>query len=79
VPEKDLRALHLDLKAAKRDSHLQAARRNFPFHIGRSLNIRNSKLIPTVTHFLQQGNTYSNKVIPPNSVTSHRPRILRPQ
>jgi len=30
---------------------------------------RVSKPNPTVTHFLQQGHTYSNKTTPPNSVT----------
>ena len=30
---------------------------------------RVSKSTPTVTHFLQQGQTYSNKVIPPNSAS----------
>jgi hypothetical protein len=28
------------------------------------------KPMPTMTHFLQQGHTYSNKAILPNSVTS---------
>ena len=28
-----------------------------------------SKPTPTVTHFFQQGHTYSNKSIPPNSAT----------
>jgi hypothetical protein len=30
---------------------------------------RDSKPIPTVTHFLQQGHTYSNKATVPNSAT----------
>ena len=42
---------------------LQAARRRVP------------KSILRVTHFLQQGHSYSNKDTPPNSVTSHRPNI----
>ena len=37
-----------------------------------------SKPIPTVMHFLQQGNTYSNQATPPNSATSHEPKIFKP-
>jgi hypothetical protein len=31
-----------------------------------------------VTHFLQQGHTYSNKATPPNSATSHGASIFKP-
>jgi hypothetical protein len=31
--------------------------------------MRVSEPTPTVTHFLKQGNTHSNKVTPPNSTT----------
>jgi hypothetical protein len=31
---------------------------------------RLSKPTPTMTHLLQQGHSYSNKAIPPNSATS---------
>ena len=54
----ELRVLHLVPKANRRrlaDSHV--ARR------------RVLKPTPTVTHFLQQGHTYSNKATPPNSAT----------
>jgi hypothetical protein len=50
----ELRVLHLVPKANRRLTP-QAARR------------RVSKPTPTVTHFLQQGHTYSNKTSPLNS------------
>ena len=37
-----------------------------------------SKSTPTVTHFFQQGHTYSNKATPPNSAISHGSRIFKP-
>jgi hypothetical protein len=54
--QEELRVLHLHLKAAK--TGFQAIR------------TRVLKPTPTVTHFLQLGHTYSNKVISPNSATS---------
>ena len=56
VLEKELRVLYLVLKQEKTDSS--------------SLG-RGSEPTPTVTHFLQQGHTYSHKDIHPNSVTYH--------
>jgi hypothetical protein len=50
--EKELRVLHLDLKASRRGYLLQAARRRVSSALGRA-----SKPISTVTHFLQQGHT----------------------
>jgi molecular chaperone GrpE (heat shock protein) len=55
--EKELRVLHLVLKGTKRKNS---------FHMARK---RVSKPTPTVTHFLQQGYTYSNKAIRPDSAT----------
>jgi hypothetical protein len=53
--QEELRVLHLALKANMRtDSHM--------------IRKRVSKIIPSVTHFLQQGYTYSNKATP-NSAT----------
>jgi hypothetical protein len=66
--EKELRALHLDLKAARRRSLLHLPK----------FEHRPSKPTPTVTHFLQQGHTYFNKTRPPNDTTSHGPSIFKP-
>ena len=52
----ELRVLHLDSKATRRDCLFQAVRRKLF-----------SRSTPTETHFLQQSHTYSNKAIPPNS------------
>ena len=57
VLEKELRILHLDLKAARKKTVFQASRRGV------------SNPTPTMTHFLQQGHTYSNEATPPNSAT----------
>jgi hypothetical protein len=56
---KELRVLDLDPIAARRG--LSSAG---------SLEDTLSKPTPTGTHFLQQGHTYSNKAIPPNSATT---------
>ena len=68
----ELRVLHLDSKEAR--MVLQAVRR-LSFHTGQTLSIETSKTIPTVTHFLQQGHTYSDKTTPPNSATPYGPSI----
>jgi len=57
VLEKELRVLHLNLKAAEGDCHLQASRRGLRFPTGLSLSIGDLKATYTVTHFLQQGQT----------------------
>jgi hypothetical protein len=57
VLEKKLIVLHCNLKATKRRLHPQEDRRKI------------SLTTPTVTHFLQQGHTYSNKVTTPSSAT----------
>ena len=46
-------------------------------HTWHSLSILDLKAYPppTVTHFFQQGHTYSNKAIPPNSATPYGPSI----
>ena len=62
----ELRVLHLVLKKQEKTTVFQAARR------------RVSKPTPTVTHFLQQGHTYSNKAIPPNSAIPHGQSIVKP-
>ena len=54
VMEKELRVLHLYLKAPMKKTGFQAT--------GRVL-----KPTPTVTYFLQHGHTYSNKAPPRNS------------
>jgi hypothetical protein len=48
VLEKELRVLHLDLKAA---------RRKISFHSGHSLSMKTPKPASTVVYFLQQGHT----------------------
>jgi hypothetical protein len=66
---KELRVLHLDPKATEGDwipdwAELEHSETSNP--------------TPTVTHLLQQvqqGQTYSNKVIPPNSATPYEPSI----
>ena len=40
-------------------------------YTGSSLCIGDLKSAPLVTHFLQQGHTYSNKATPPNSATPY--------
>jgi hypothetical protein len=60
VLAKELRVLHLYPKATGRRLALSS---------WVELMHRTSKPMPTVTHFFQQGHTYSNKVTPPNSVT----------
>ena len=54
VLEKELRVLHIDPKEAEGGcvSHWHRRPQSLP---------------PTVTHFLQQGHTYSNNATPPNS------------
>ena len=54
VLEKELRVTHLDLQATESDCGVSI--------------YETSKSTSTVTQFLQQGYTYSNKAIPPNSV-----------
>ena len=56
----ELRVLHLVLKKQEKTTVFQAARR------------RVSKPTPTVTHFLQQGHTCSNKATPAPT----RPHLL---
>jgi hypothetical protein len=68
----DLRALHLiqrQLGAKKRVSSI----------LGWSLSTETSKPTPTVTHFFQQGHTYSNEASPPNTATSRGSGIFKPQ
>jgi hypothetical protein len=55
--QEELRVLPLHLKAARRRLGFQAARMGI------------LKPMPTVTHLLQQGHTYSNKAKSPNSAT----------
>jgi hypothetical protein len=56
----ELRILHLDPKADRRMlSILRQIQADHPRRSG-------SQPTPTVTHFLQQGHTYSNKATPPN-------------
>jgi hypothetical protein len=44
------------------------------YYTGSRLSIRDqTPSLPTVTHFLQQGHTYSNKAIPSNSATPNEP------
>jgi hypothetical protein len=50
------RVLHLDLKTAKKDCLLQAARRRVSSAL-MELEPRTAKPTPTVMHFLQQGHT----------------------
>jgi hypothetical protein len=46
------------------------------FHTGWSLSIYDtSKPTSIVSHFLQQGHSYSNKATPPNSATLYEPSI----
>jgi hypothetical protein len=52
VLEEELSVFHLNQKGAKRRAS---------FYTGLGLSIGASKSTPTVTHFLQQGHTYSNK------------------
>ena len=61
VLEKELRVLHLNLKATGHELR--------HWH-GLSI-YETSKPTPTVTHFLQQGHTYLNEVTPPNSATPY--------
>ena len=51
----EMKVLHLESKGRQEKTG---------FHVAR---MRVSKPTPTVTHFLQQGHTYSNKATPPNS------------
>jgi hypothetical protein len=66
VLEKELRVLHLDPKAAGGDCVTHWAE---PEHI------RDLKSVAPVTHFFQQGHTYSNKATPPNSATLYEQNI----
>ena len=66
VLEKELRVLHLDP---------QAAERRLCATPGTAWVYETSKSTPTVTYFLQQGNTYFNKAIPPNSAMPYGPSI----
>ena len=69
VLEKDLKILHLDPKVSRRRlSSIDSQEKAF-FYIVCNLNIGALKPTPTVTHFLQESHTYSNKVTPPNSAT----------
>jgi hypothetical protein len=60
----ELRILHLGPKAAKATVN----------QLGISWTYETLKLTPTVTHLLQQGDSYSNKAIPPMA-TSYGPII----
>jgi hypothetical protein len=75
VLEKELRVLHLDPMEDRRGLS-SAGRMEGLFLPGQSLST--GKDIqgppPTVTHFLQQDHTYSNKAIPSNSANSYGPR-----
>jgi hypothetical protein len=66
VLEKDVRVRHLDLLQPEEDWLS-------PRQLGRV-----SKPIPTVTDFLQQGHTYSQKATHPNSTTPYAPSIFKP-
>jgi hypothetical protein len=55
VLKEELRVLHPDPKAAE----------GSVCHTEFSLSTGDLKASPTVTHFLQQGHTYSNKATPP--------------
>jgi hypothetical protein len=70
----ELRVLYLDLKVA-RGRPSSGRQEEGLFHTG--WRHRASKPTPTVTHFLQQCYTYSNKATPPNSAISHRPSIFK--
>lgn len=65
VLEKELRVLHLHLKAGAGDC----------VDTGHSLNIKTSQPTFPLTHFLQHGHTYSNKAPPPNSATPYTTSI----
>jgi hypothetical protein len=65
VLEKELRVLHLDPKAERRELSSR--------QLGRV-----SKPTPKVAHILQQGHTYFNKTTAPNSATSHGSSTFRP-
>jgi hypothetical protein len=45
------------------------------WHTGQTWAYKNSKLVSTVTYFLQQGHFYSNKAIIPNNDIPYEPRI----
>ena len=65
VLEKELRVLHLDPMTAEGNCHSRA-----------SLSIyETSKSTSTVTHFLKQGHTHSNKATSPSSATLYGPSI----
>jgi hypothetical protein len=75
----ELRAVHLDLKASRRRlSSASSQERDTLSHWVKLEHVDVSKPAYTVTHFLQQGHTYSNKDTPPNSATSHGPSIFKP-
>ena len=57
VLEKELRVRYLGLQAAE----------GAVYYTGVTRTQETSKPAPIVTHFLQQGHTYSNKTTPPNS------------
>jgi hypothetical protein len=71
------RVLHLDTKAAAGKWLQQVTNRRFSSILGRPEH-RTSKPTPTVTPFLQQGHTHSNKATPPNSASSCGPSIFKP-
>jgi hypothetical protein len=82
----NVRIPHLDPKSQETDFPrqpgggplLKLARRGALFHTRGELEHETSKPTFTVTHFPQQGCTYSNKATPPNSDTSHGPSIFKP-
>ena len=65
VLEKELRVRYLGLQAAE----------GAVYYTGVTRTQETSKPAPIVTHFLQQGHTYSNKTTPPNSTPPYRPSI----
>ena len=72
------RVLHLDPKETRKSlSLLQAVRRRSSSTLGLNTG-RELKAYLQLTHFPQEGHTYSKEAIPPNSATPHRPSIFKP-
>jgi len=74
---RSLSVLHLDPKAAARDYLYKHPGGAWNSTLGRAHTgcAQASKPTPTVTHFLHQGHTYSNKATPPTSTTPCVPSI----
>ena len=60
----ELRVLHLDPKAARKELTSTGSQEEDFFYPGQSLSIGPQSPPPTVVHFLQQGHAYFNKTTP---------------